>query len=117
MPIKTTSTPDLTDLERVTLQLQQVNPNDMIMVIAQDQKKHKFEYLSHTQDTLTAILHHKIPHNSYMVNKIEMKMALNTMSEVKVEKINYPLSIGVPAAILIGGVVIFINNATFDVGW
>lgn len=113
MPIKTSSTQNLTDLERVTLQLQQVNPNEMIKVIMQDQKKYEFEYLSHTQDTLTAILHHKLPHNSYMVNQIEMKLALSTMSEVKAEKVNYLLSIGAPAALLFGAGLIFINNLSF----
>jgi hypothetical protein len=101
--VNTPSSNAQTTLGQVIYQLDQVEPNEMILVTTHDQKKYEFEYLSHTQDTLKGILYHKL-HNSHKVVEMEMKLSLNTITQVKTEKINYILSIGGPAMLLAGAV-------------
>lgn len=109
-PIKINGDANQTDLEYVNSQLQQVNLNEMIMVVMKDKKKHDFEYLSHTKDTLSGILHHSQANKPNLVNEVEMTIPISSISEIKSEQINYLLSIGMPVGLTVAAVIIFMRS-------
>ncbi len=86
--------------QRIEALLNQVDPNNKILILRHEEKKYELEYLSHTGDTLSALHHQRIP-NSSKVNTTQVKMPLNQIEEVKVKKTNYLLSIGIPTGIVL----------------
>lgn len=94
--------PNLTKKENLVNQLNQVEKKEKIQIFLLNGNSHHLIYLSHSTDSVYTHLPTDSKNNLNQPTPQSMNLAFSEVEKIKVWRVNYVLTIGPPAAALVG---------------
>ncbi|NVJ87322.1 MAG: hypothetical protein HWE15_13510 [Algoriphagus sp.] len=105
----------LSQQKKLELQLDQVNEHEKIKVLLQNGKEYELEYLSHSRDIVYTNRIQTASEKKENTTKTPFEVPLDQLVTLKVLRTNYLISIGIPAALLIGFIV-YMSTVDLSIG-